>query len=183
LTDAAFNQLLDVYLAMRAELLRFLGARLGDKAFAEDLYQELFVRLRQSELPDGIDNPRGFIYRTAYNLANEHARTNRRRGARDAKWIDATIHTVGSEQVHDQPGADEALDAKQRMTAVMAALGELSPKCREVFTQCRVHGLSHREIAERHGISTKMVEKHMTAALKHLTLKFGGGGGKGGETA
>jgi RNA polymerase sigma-70 factor (ECF subfamily) len=182
-TDVVFQSLLDAYLAMRTELLRFLVARLGDKAMAEDVYQELFVRLRQSQLPDGIDNPRGFIYRTAYNLANEHARTNRRRGARDANWVDATTHAVGPERIHDQPGADDVLDGKQRMAAVLAALNQLSPKCREVFTQCRVQGFSHREVAERHGISTKMVEKHMTTALKHLTLTFGGRDGPGGETS
>src|SRR5262245_61798433 len=114
---------------MRTELLRFLAARLGDRAVAEDVYQELYVRLRQSDLPAGVDSPRGFIYRTAYNLANEHTRATRRRGARDANWIDATTHTVGPERVHDQPGADDVLAAKQRMQAVMAALAELSPKC------------------------------------------------------
>ncbi len=177
MTEAVFNQLLAAYLEMRTELMRFLAARLGDKAVAEDVYQELFVRLRQAELPDGVESPRGFIYRTAYNLANEQTRANRRRGTRDANWVDATTHAVGLERVHDQPGADDALASKQRMQAVMAALNELSPKCRTVFTQCRVQGLSHRDVAERNGISTKMVEKHMTTALKHLTLKFGGDGG------
>ena len=53
---------------------------------------------------------------------------------------------------------------------VMRAVEGLPPKTREVFVMCRVRGLSHREIAALMGISTKTVEKHMTAALKHLTL-------------
>ncbi len=52
----------------------------------------------------------------------------------------------------------------------MQALDELPAKTREVFVMCRVQGLSHRDIAGVMGISTKTVEKHMTAALKHLTL-------------
>jgi RNA polymerase sigma-70 factor (ECF subfamily) len=178
LTDAVFNRLLSEYVAMRGMLLRFLTARLGNSASAEDVYQELFIRLRQTKLPDDVSNVRGFLFRTAYNLANEHARTNRRRGARDASWVDANTHSVGPERVFDQPGADEALAAKQRMKVVAMALDELSPKCREVFIRCRVHGLSHREVSEQLGISAKAVEKHMTTALKHLALKFGGKGGE-----
>jgi len=135
--------------------LRLLSARLGNNAAAEDVYQELFIRLRQTQLPDDVTNVRGFLFRTAYNLANEHARTNRRRGTRDANWVEATTHTVGPERVFDQPGADEALAAKQQVRSVMAALEELSPKCREVFTQCRVNGLSHREVSEQLGIRRK----------------------------
>lgn len=177
MTDAVFNLLLNEYVAMRATLLRFLTARMGTSAAAEDVYQELFIRLRQTTLPDDVANVRGFLFRTAYNLANEHARTTRRRGARDASWVDATTHAVGPERVFDQPAADEVLAAKQRVKTVMAALDELSPKCREVFTQCRVNGLTHREVSEKLGISAKAVEKHMTTALKHLALKFSGNGG------
>src|SRR4051812_38054626 len=122
LTDAVFNQLLSEYVAMRAGLLRFLTARLGNSAAAEDVYQELFIRLRQPQLPDEVTNVRGFLFRTAYNLANQHALPSRRRGARDASWVDATTHAAGPERVVDQPAADEALAAKQRIKAVMAAL-------------------------------------------------------------
>lgn len=165
---------MNAYLGMREVLLRFLTARLGDAAAADDIYQELFVRLKSGALPTDIANPRGYIFRTAYNLANEYVRTRRRQGARDIAWTDATTQKVGPDAVADTAAADDAVAAKERLDQVMAALGSLPDKAREVFTLRRVQELSHREIAHRLGISTKTVEKHMTTALKHLTLKLGG---------
>jgi RNA polymerase sigma factor (sigma-70 family) len=160
------------YLAMREVLLRFLTARLGNPTAADDIYQELFVRLRAGGLPTDLTNPRGYLFRMAYNLANEFSRARRRQDARDALWTDATTHKVGDDAVSDEAAADDVLAAKERLAAVIRALDGLPPKSRDVFMMCRVKGLSHRDIAEIMGISTKTVEKHMTAALKHLTLNL-----------
>ena len=170
MSDAALGVLMSEYLAMREILLRFLTARLGDAAAADDVYQELFVRLRSGAVPADLTNPKGYLFRMAYNLANEMARAKRRQIARDTDWTDATTYKVGPDAVSDTAAADDALAAKERLAAVMQALDGLPAKSREVFLMCRVQGLSHREIADAMGISTKTVEKHMTAALKHLTL-------------
>ncbi len=172
MTDAVLGVLMSEYLAMREVLLRFLTARLGDPATADDIYQELFMRLRSGGLPADLTNPRGYLFRMAYNLANEFARARRRQDARDALWTDATTHKVGAEAVSEDAAADDLLDSKERLAAVMRALEGLPPKSRDVFVMCRVKGLSHRDIADVMGISTKTVEKHMTAALKHLTLNL-----------
>ena len=169
-TEAVLGVLMSEYLAMREVLLRFLTARLGDPAAADDVYQELYVRLRGGALPQDLTNPKGYLFRMAYNLANELSRARRRQEARDIHWTDATTQKVGADTISDTAAADEALASKERLAAVMRSLEGLPPKTREVFVMCRVRGLSHRDIAEVMGISTKTVEKHMTAALKHLTL-------------
>ena len=169
-TEAVLGVLMSQSLAMREVLLRFLTARLGDPAAADDVYQELFVRLRGGALPQDLTNPKGYLFRMAYNLANELSRARRRQEARDIHWTDATTQKVGADTISDTAAADEALASKERLAAVMRALEGLPPKTREVFVMCRVRGLSHLDIAEVTGISTKTVEKHMTAALKHLTL-------------
>ena len=169
-TEGVLGVLMSEYLAMREVLLRFLTARLGDPAAADDVYQELFVRLRGGALPQDLTNPKGYLFRMAYNLANELARARRRQEARDMQWTDATTQKVGADTISDTAAADDALASKERLAAVMRAVEGLPPKTREVFVMCRVRGLSHREIAAVMGISTKTVEKHMTAALKHLTL-------------
>lgn len=73
-TEEVFNQLVSVYLVMRPELLRFLQAQLGNAAAADDVFQELFLRLRLAQLSAEVQNPRSFMFRTAFNLANEYAR-------------------------------------------------------------------------------------------------------------
>ena len=155
---------------MRAELLRFLHARLGNEAAADDVFQELFLKLRFAQLPEHVQNPRSFIYRTAFNLSNAHARSARRRVARDSQWSETTTQRVGGEAIADVAGAEDRLAAKEHLRVVLQAIEALPPKCKEVFINCRIEGRSHREVTERLGISAKTVEKHMTTALKHLAL-------------
>ena len=171
------DQLVAAYGQLRAELLRFLAARLGSMAAAEDVYQELYLRLRAAAPAAELRDARSFIYRSAYNLANEQTRTLKRREARDAKWIDLTTDRLGADAVAPDRAADEALAAKQRLNAVTEAIAALPPRRREVFTLCRVRGLGHREVADSLGISTKAVEKHITSALKLLVTKLQGNNG------
>ena len=171
MTDVGSNQLVSAYLEMRDEVLRFLTARLGDRATAEDVGQELFVRLRLGQLPSDVASPRAYIYKAAYNAANEYERARRRQTVRDTAWVDLTRQKVGTDTISDEVGAERALEAKHRLRLLMTALAELPPKCREVFTLCRLREHSHREVAEMLNISTKTVEKHMTTALKHLMAK------------
>jgi RNA polymerase sigma factor (sigma-70 family) len=158
---------------MRAEMLRFLTARLGNPAVAEDVYQDLFLRIQTAQVPQDLRDPRSFLYRSAYNLANEAMRARRRQALREAHWTDYTTSQVGKETVAQERAADEALDAKQRLETLAAIIAELPPRCREVFILCRVQGRPHREVADCLGISTKAVEKHITAALRHLTDRLG----------
>ena len=179
-TDIVRDQLAAAYLELRAELLRFLTARLGQPGVAEDLHQDLFVRIQTAQLPAAIGDARAFLYRMAYNLANDHMRGHRRRRLRDGGWLDATTHKIASstagDPIADVPDADDAIDAKRRLETVAACLAELPPKCMTVFTLHRLRGLSHKETAAQLGISTKTVEKHMANALRHFFRRLGGSG-------
>ena len=75
--NAGLATLLD---AERAALLRFLAARCGDPAEAEDLLQELWLKIATA--PTGpIANGRAYLFRIANNLVLDRAR-RRRRGVR-----------------------------------------------------------------------------------------------------
>jgi len=173
LSQNTHKELMSAYANMRADVLRFLTARLGNAALAEDVYQDLFLRLQAAHLPEGIRDPRGFVLKSAYNLANETLRARRRQALRDANWTEATTSRMGVEAVAQERAADDALDAKRKLATLAAAIAELPPRCREVFTLCRVQGQTHREVSDALGITTKAVEKHITTALKHLTSKLG----------
>ncbi len=171
MTAEVSNPLVSVYLEMREELVRFLTARLGDRATAEDVNQELFVRLRLGQVSGDIASPRAYVYKAAYNAANEYERARRRQTVRDNAWVDSTTEKVGADTISNDVDAERALEAKHRLRVLTKALSELPPKCREVFTMCRLQELGHREVANTLGISTKTVEKHMTTALKYLMGK------------
>ena len=164
---------LETYLIQRSALKRFLAARLGAEAEAEDLVQELYFRLVRAVIVADVENPVAYLYKMAFNLARDHRRERQRTHARDGQWVDSTRVMVGAEPIADLPPADTAYEAKQDLARIVAALEDLSPQCRRVFMMHKFEGLSHAEIAARAGISRSTVEKHMGTGIKHLLKRLG----------
>ncbi len=165
--------LLETYLLQRDALKRFLIARLGAEAEAEDLVQELYFRLDRAQIVADVDNPVAYLYKMAFNLARDHRRERQRSHARDGQWVESRRLMVGPEPIADQPPADTAYEAKQDLARIVAALEDLSPQCRRVFMLHKFEGLSHAAIAEQVGISRSTVEKHMGTGIKHLLKRLG----------
>lgn len=71
--------------------------------------------------------------------------------------------------------ADEKLEleVKELKNFINQLVNELPEKCREVFLLSRDEHLSHKQIAERLGISEKTVDDHITRALKKLRAPLG----------
>jgi RNA polymerase sigma factor (sigma-70 family) len=167
------SQLLELYFSRRDAIARFLAARLGNRQEAEDVLQELFLKLDRNVASEEVRDPAAYLFRMAANLARDHRRERQRAHTREADWADVQSMVAGSDIVEDAPSAEAAYGAKQRLAAIRAALDELSPQCRRVFTLHKFDGLSHEEVAKQAGISRSTVEKHMHTALKHLIERLG----------
>jgi RNA polymerase sigma-70 factor (ECF subfamily) len=156
----------------RLALLRFLRARTRDASEAEDVLQELWIRLR--ETPNGpIANPRAYLFQMANNLVLDRERERRRRQARDRTWTEQT-HTLlaaadGAVQAVDaRRTPEDALGEAQERAALRAAIQALPEAARRAFCLHKLEELSHAQVAARLGISRSGVEKHIALAMKHL---------------
>jgi len=159
--------LLAVYLARRADLVRFFTSRLKSSAAAEDLVQDIFLRLSRAD-PAAVRDPVAFLYRTGWNLMLDQLRQQRRSGAREAAWSGQDVVYAGDVALDRSPRADAALEATERLRRLVARLDTLPAQTQRVFRLHKFDGLSHAETAARLGISRSAVEKHMSAALKTL---------------
>jgi RNA polymerase sigma-70 factor (ECF subfamily) len=175
-SQARDDPLLAAYLARRAELVRFLGARTASHAEAEDLAQELYLKIvaraASPAAAEPVENPAALLYRMALNLRLDRARGEARAAARDADWRSAHAVLHGAAEVADEPPADQAVAARQRLHSLVAAVEGLPPQMRRAFTLHKLDGFSHAETARAMGISVKSVEKHVSAALKALTARL-----------
>ena len=167
------DPLIALYLERRASLLRFFAARVGSGAAAEDLAQELYLKLAQRDRSAEAENPLALIYRIALNLMLDRARGDARTAAREAAWRRTAHASLGEEDIAAEAPADEAAASRERLRLLVEAVAELPPQMQRAFRLHKLEGLSHADTARVMGISVKSVEKHISAALKSLTVRLG----------
>ena len=164
--DHLFIQL---FVEHACSLRKYLFTLVPKMDVAEELTQEAFVRLRMSGRAD-LDSPRGFLFRTAQNLARDHLRRARR---------------IAFDRLDDQTGAgfadataspEEQVAHREELAIMRTILMELSPKCRQVFLLVRLEELSHREVAAEMGMSQTMVRKYLARAVGHIHARLAGRG-------
>ncbi len=146
------------------ELNRFAYGKLRDREAASDLVQDAFLRfLSHGQSGPGATvpiSPRFFLWRIASNLIIDMTRRERRRGAF------VPLDALADELADPTPSADRRLAARQEFLIIKHTLDALSPKARAALLLNRIEGLSHAEIADRLGISSSMVSKHIMNALR-----------------
>ncbi len=169
LSDAS-SGLAAIFVANHDRLLRFFISRTRDVADAEEIVQEVFLRLDRATGPLG--DPVGYLHRIGLNLVVDRARERERRIARDKEWTDSTTTRQGDDYVDEGPSPFSQVEAKQRAERIARALASLPPGAARVFRMHRIEGMSHSEIAGQLGISRKGVEKHMATALRHLAKEI-----------
>ena len=154
----AHRRLSDRY---RAPLMAYFKRRTGDPVEAEDLAQEVLVKIM--EMPDfaRVEKPENFIFRTAANLLVDRARkTAVRQGAKaDLEVLGAGAEVFTPERV---------IQSRQELRHAIAALDALPDTTRDIFMLHRHEGFKYREIADLYGMSQSAVEKHMAKALARV---------------
>ncbi|MYM28256.1 sigma-70 family RNA polymerase sigma factor [Duganella sp. CY15W] len=143
-----------------AWLLGWLRKRLGCGHHAADVAQDTFLRLITvgDKLPQ-LDEPRAFLTTTAKRLLVD-------RGRRQAVE-QAYLAELGllAEQLPCFPSPEEVLQAVQSLERIAYALEQLSARARDAFLMHFLDGEPHALIAQRLGVSTRMVHKYLVQAL------------------
>jgi RNA polymerase sigma-70 factor (ECF subfamily) len=170
--QAADDPLLALYLEKRPTLIRFLAARAGSMAQAEDLAQELYLKLAARDRTTEVGAPQAMLFRMALNLMVDRARGEARAAARDTAWREITGSQLGGVDVADVPAADDAVASAQRLRQLVAAVADLPPQAGRAFRLHKLEGLSHAETARVMGLSVKAVEKHVSAAVRALAARL-----------
>lgn len=165
--------LLDHYLARRDNLVRFFAARTRSTAEAEDLVQELYLKLQTVDPNTPIANPAALLFRMGANLLHDRVRGERRARERDRVWLYSTHMLVGEEEVVDEPPADEVAASRERLRRLADVVKTMPPQMRRAFQLHKLDGLTHAETAVAMDISTSAVEKHISGALKFLLKRLG----------
>ena len=156
LNERSYEELFRKYYA---PLCKLIFRIVKDKALAEDIVQEVFVKLWEKRAEYKIETSlKSYIYRAAMNASYNHLEKLNR-------YPKLSIEDTSLELVDDL-SIENQLQAKELELKIEHALTKLPTACKEVFLLSRYEGFSYKEIAETLGISIKTVENQMGKALR-----------------
>ena len=162
--ERAFEELVSRY---QVRLLNFIYRTIGDRDRAEDLVQEVFIRVyRHIARFDRSKKFSTWIYTIASNLAKNELR-NRSRSplvlfqAIKAKFEDED-RPLQFEDLHTRP--DDLFRKRHLREMVEASVAQLPAHHREVFVLRELEGKSYEEIAEITGVNLGTVKSRLNRA-------------------
>jgi len=155
----AFEVLYERY---RKPLYRYLYHAVGNKAAADDLYQDVWSRIIASR--DRFGRGNGFkrwAFRIAHNRLVDHWRALGRQPGTD----DDALDTLSGD---DRESPDSALERGQQAERLRAALMRLPTEQRDAFLLQQEAGLSLAEIAERESVGRETIKSRLRYAIGKL---------------
>jgi RNA polymerase sigma-70 factor (ECF subfamily) len=157
MTWAALRELLtDRYDDFRARLTR----RLGSEELANESLNETWLRLHRQDDAGVVQSPIGYVLRMAVNIATDNRRAENRRARRS--------ETRAALEIPDpMPGPVREVEARLQLEALHQAIETLPERAREILIAARLQELPQQEIADRFGITTRMVRNELRRALDH----------------
>jgi RNA polymerase sigma-70 factor (ECF subfamily) len=151
----------------RPALVRFFRRRCQNQWQAEDLAQEVIVRMLRGTEWSSLGKAKGYVFCAAANLWRDQKRRLVVRGGAELSWDENVVSRVSG----DIP-LDRVLVGQEALARVSAALLQLSERTRDVFVLSRLEQMKNSEIAAMFGISESAVEQHMTKAIAHLARRI-----------
>lgn len=154
----------------RAELLRFLTARCGGQDDAEDVLQEIWIKV-SGQTTGPIANGRAYLFRMANNLVLDRARGRRRSMQRERAWLQAESGgdvQLPEDRADPSDRADEVIAREQEAQVLRHAIADLPEGAQRALRLYRFDEMGQKEIADIMGISRSGVEKHLALAMKKL---------------
>jgi RNA polymerase sigma factor (sigma-70 family) len=136
------------------------SAKTGD-----DLAQEVFHRLQRYGDDVAVDNPQGYLFRIAANVASEWRDRWRPRSANDRGWLDQL-------QIDPFEPTDSAAFQARVSKQMQSAVNTLPKRQRDVLLLHVNEGLTYKQIADRLGITYRIVLRDLTGAYGALRMQL-----------
>ena len=152
-------QVVALFREHNAALVAFLRARLNSHADAQEVAQEVYLKLLSLKESTVIDSPRAFLFRAASNLAVDRLRMRNVRAAAPPDPDDDAWHAT--------PMPEQHASALEQWRDLHLALDELPPKTSRAFVMHVIDGRDFSAIAAEMNLSERMVRYHVGNALAH----------------
>jgi RNA polymerase sigma-70 factor (ECF subfamily) len=160
-----------VFRKFHPRLYNFALKVVKNNEIAEDIIQDIFIKLWEKKEKIKPVNIEGFIFKVLKNQCITHLRNlkiieNARFNLSNMSHIEELYRI---DFIRDEP---YVLIEQELQLEIDRVLNMLPDRCKEVFVLSRLNGLKNREIAQKLGINIKNVERHITKALTAFRIRF-----------
>ena len=160
----------ELYATYKNRLIYFAMRFLKSREYAEDVFQDAFTVVWQSRR---FINPDASFSSYLYTIMRNRILNQLRTAANEEK-LKESILSQALDYTEDTKREVMLNDLK---SLISHALQQLTPRQREIFEMSREAQLSHKEIADKLGISVNTVQEHISISLKLIRtylIKYSG---------
>lgn len=161
------NELINIAIENRARLIQLATKILNCRYLAEDVVQEMILRLCETAHCEDIQNPLGYLSRMVRNMSIDWVR---HRVSEERHYIVLEEEVENTQAYGSCP--ETVAEQCQALRRIPSALNELPERTRYVFEMHRINGVSQKEIAVQMGISTTLVNFIVRAAHEHCRARL-----------
>lgn len=148
--------------------LRTYFAKRAGPNDAEDLVQEVFLRLQTKATGEPIDNVKGYLFRIAQNVLASRARYGMAKGRPLQTPFDSAVELI------EDISPERILLGKLDYARAIVAIKTLPPRAQTAFLLHRFEEMTYPMIAKRMGIKLDAVKALMSRALAHISAELEG---------
>ena len=167
IVDTGRTEMKAINTAYRPALVSYFARRIHSTVEAEDLTQEVLMRLAGADLKS-IENPEAYLFSIASNLLRDRARRERVRS--NIRQEIAQSPELGVEMLDPHRVAE----GQDMLDTMYLALAELPEKTRRIFVLYRIENVSRKTIADQFGLCESSIDKHVSRAMGYLIDRLGG---------
>ena len=160
------------FTAHAGQMVDYLRRRMGGRsADAQDVSQEVFLRMLRVEDLSSIRDPQGYLFTVANNLRRERLYTKGPR--RD--WVRVSLDDAMQLEpaMEVELNVDLEVDLSKQLSFLSTAVERLSERDRLILTMRFRDGLTYSQIAHQFGWSSKSAaEKALAVAIEHCRAQM-----------
>ena len=154
-------------------LMSFFLRRIKDRSLAEDLTQDVLLKVVRASERGQIERADSYVFKVAINLLRDYRRKAQRAGPTIFLPIEEDLDGQLESQLVEAISPERVLLSEDSLADVLRCLGELGELTRNIFILFRLENMKQKDIAALYGIGQSTVEKHVVKAVVHLASRFG----------
>ncbi|MGC1304260.1 MAG: sigma-70 family RNA polymerase sigma factor [Caulobacteraceae bacterium] len=145
------------------EFVRRLSRRLGSADLAREVIHETYLRFQRVGDTEPIQNPDGYIFRTAVNIAKN-------RDVIERRYLNASETEILIGIPDEAPDPARIAEARSETDLLRRALAQLPPRRREIFEASWADEVPHAELAKRYDVHLRTIQRELEQATKFVRL-------------